>query len=235
MSSIPTDSAQYAMTVLVPEVEEAQRLAAALDEVRRPDSPLAVIAVPPVRGIAFFADAERQAKLDRWWAHAIPQDSLPVYLLVDEEGIAQWLPGLDGRFVVGASGAEAADRYRGMRNVTVAPGEGLLDIALAAVEHFAGVPMFRDDARRASKSGSAATSRRVRPGSVAPACGRPRRRSSGPRRRPTTTPSPTFHRRTDLRATRTCLRGSATKLLARNWSGLSPTPLARLQRIRSTG
>ncbi len=48
MSTIPIDSAQqYAMTVLVPDVEEAQRLAAALDEVRRPDSPLAVIAVPP--------------------------------------------------------------------------------------------------------------------------------------------------------------------------------------------
>ncbi len=147
MSSIPSDSAQqYAMTVLVPEVEDAQRIAAAVDEVRRPDSPLAVIAVPPVRGVAFFADSDRQAKLDRWWAHAIPQDSLPVYLLVDEEGIAEWLPGLDGSFVVGVSAESAAERYHGLRNVTVARGEGLLDIALAAVELFAGSPMFRQDA-----------------------------------------------------------------------------------------
>ncbi len=147
MSSIPTDSAQqYAMTVLVPEVEEAQRLAAALDEVRRPDSSLAVIAVPPVRGVAFFADDERQAKLDRWWAHAIPQDSVPVYLVVDEEGIAEWLPGLDGRFVVGVSQPGAAERYRGLRNVTVADGDGMLDIALAAVEQFSGSAMFRQDA-----------------------------------------------------------------------------------------
>jgi hypothetical protein len=147
MSSIPSDSAQqYAMTVLVPEVEDAQRIAAALDEVRRPDSPLAVIAVPPVRGVAFFADGDRQAKLDRWWAHAIPQDSLPVYLLVDEEGIVQWLPGLDGSFVVGVAAGGARDRYQGLRNVTVARGEGLLDIALAAVELFAGSPMFREDA-----------------------------------------------------------------------------------------
>jgi hypothetical protein len=147
MSTIPIDSAQqYAMTVLVPDVEEAQRLAAALDEVRRPDSPLAVIAVPPVRGVAFFADVDRQAKLDRWWAHAIPQESLPVYLVVDEEGIAQWLPGLDGRFVVGVSAPGAADRYSGLRNVTIAGGDGLLDIALAVVEQFAGSGLFRDDA-----------------------------------------------------------------------------------------
>ena len=147
MSTIPIDSAQqYAMTVLVPEVEEAQRLAAALDEARRPDSPLAVIAVPPVRGVAFFADGDRQAKLDRWWAHAIPQESLPVYLVVDEEGIAEWLPGLDGRFVVGVSQPGAAARYRGLRNVTVAEGDGMLDIALAAVEQFSGSLMFRQDA-----------------------------------------------------------------------------------------
>jgi hypothetical protein len=147
MSTIPIDSAQqYAMTVLVPDVEEAQRLAAALDEVRRPDSPLAVIAVPPVRGVDFFADGERQAKLDRWWAHAIPQESLPVYLVVDEEGIAEWLPGLDGRFVVGVSEPGAADRYRGLRNVTIAGGDGLLDIALAVVDQFSGSGLFRDDA-----------------------------------------------------------------------------------------
>ncbi len=160
------------MTVLVPDVEEAQRLAAALDEVRRPDSPLAVIAVPPVRGVAFFADGDRQAKLDRWWAHAIPQDSLPVYLVVDEEGIAEWLPGLDGRFVVGVSTPGAAERYRGLRNVTVAPGDGLLDIALAAVEQFSDSALFREDAavrlekrlrRSQPESGSRFRRARLRP------------------------------------------------------------------------
>ncbi len=134
------------MTVLVPDVEDAQRLAAALDEVRRPDSPLAVIAVPPVRGVAFFADSDRQAKLDRWWAHAIPQDSVPVYLLLDEEGIAQWLPGLDGRFVVGVAAEEDSEQYGALTNVTVAAGNSLADVAVAAVRQFAGAPVFRDDA-----------------------------------------------------------------------------------------
>ncbi len=173
MSTIPIDSAQqYAMTVLVPDVEDAQRLAAALDEVRRPDSPLAVIAVPPVRGVAFFADGDRQEKLDRWWAHAIPQQSLPVYLVVDEDGIAEWLPGLDGRFVVGVSAPGAGERYKGLRNVTIAGGDGLLDIAVAAVEQFSGSHLFRDDAvsrlekrlrRSQPESGSRFRRARLRP------------------------------------------------------------------------
>jgi hypothetical protein len=173
MSTIPIDSAQqYAMTVLVPDVEEAQRLAAALDEVRLPDSPLAVIAVPPVRGVAFFADTDRQEKLDRWWSHAIPHESLPVYLVVDEEGIAEWLPGLDGRFVVGVSTPAAAQRYMGLRNVTIAGGDGLLDIALAVVAQFSGSHLFRDDAagrlekrlrRNPPESGSRFRRARLRP------------------------------------------------------------------------
>jgi hypothetical protein len=141
-----TQPPQYAMTVLVADVEEAQRLAAALDEVRRADAPLAVIAVPPVRGLSFFADGERQAKLDRWWAHAIPRDSEPIYLVLHEDGIAPWLPGLDGRFIVGVAAARDAEQYRGLRNVTVAAGESLLDLARSAVELLAGTHTFREDA-----------------------------------------------------------------------------------------
>lgn len=136
----------YAMTVLLTDVEEAQRLAAGLDDVRRPDGVLAVIAVPPVRGLAFFADADRQAKIDRWWAHAIPEHSIPVHLLVHEPGVAQWLPGLDGLFVVGVGSPEDAHLYGGLRNVTVAAGDSLLDIALAAVDQLAFEPVFREDA-----------------------------------------------------------------------------------------
>lgn len=133
------------MTVLITDVEEAQRLAAALDEVRRPDGPLSVIAVPPVRGLAFFADEDQQPKLDRWWAHAIPRHSEPIHLVTHEDGIAPWLPGLDGRFVVGAATGSAAE-YRRLRNVTVAGAGGLLDIARTAVGLLAGTQAFRDDA-----------------------------------------------------------------------------------------
>jgi hypothetical protein len=150
MTSTPTSTestvAAYAMTVLVPDVEDAQRLAAALDDVRRPDGALAVIAVPPVRGLDFFADTERQDKLDRWWAHAIPVASVPVHVLLHEEGVPEWLPGLDGRFVVGVANAQEAAQYRGLANVIVADGDGLLDIALAVVDDVVLAGLFRDDA-----------------------------------------------------------------------------------------
>ena len=150
MTSIPSSTEStattYVMTVLVPDVEDAQRLAAALDDVRRPEGALAVIAVPPVRGLDFFADTDRQDKLDRWWAHAIPVGSLPVHVLLHEEGVPAWLPGLDGRFVIGVSDPQEAEHYRGMTNVIVADGDGLLDMALAVVEHAALAGLFREDA-----------------------------------------------------------------------------------------
>ncbi|MHB8719013.1 MAG: hypothetical protein ACYDAC_09005 [Candidatus Dormibacteria bacterium] len=134
------------MTVLLPDVEEAQRLAAALDEVRRPDGSLALIAVPPVRGLAFFADPERQEKLDRWWAHAIPRHCQPVYLLRHEPGIAPWLAGLDGRFVIGVGDARDAEAYEGLAHVTVARSHSALDIAVAAIDLFGDTTAFREDA-----------------------------------------------------------------------------------------
>lgn len=150
MTAIPSapenEVMTYAMTVLVPDVEVAQRLAAALDDVRRHEAPLVVIAVPPVRGLAFFADADRQPKLDRWWSHAIPDRSVPVHLLVHEEGVPAWLPGLDGHFVVGVAGPDDGALYGGLENVTVADGMEPLDIALATVQRFASALMFREDA-----------------------------------------------------------------------------------------
>ena len=158
----------YALTVLVPRVDDAQRLAAALDEARRPDGPLAVIAVPPVRGLAFFADAGGQDKLDRWWAHAIPAVCTPVSLLLHEESVPGWLPGLDGLFIVGVPDAATAGAYAGLPNVTVAGGPALVDLALAALSRLAPEGAFRDDAadrlerRLRARSESPARFRRAR-------------------------------------------------------------------------
>lgn len=141
----PVSAPLYAMVILLPDVEEAQRVAAALDDARCAESSLAVIAVPPVRGLAFFADRGRQEKLDRWWAHAIPRHSAPVSLLRHQPGVEAWLHGLDGHFVIGA-GPPDDHRYAGLDNVTVAPTERGVDVAVAAVEWFANCRVFRDDA-----------------------------------------------------------------------------------------
>ena len=140
------EDTQYAVIVLVPDVADAQRLAAALDDARRPDGPLAVIAVPPVRGLAFFADQARQAKLDRWWAHAIPDNALPLFVLQHEHGIEQWLPGLDGHFIVGADSARDVELYASLRHVTLAGSAGLLELAQATVASCVPGRLFREDA-----------------------------------------------------------------------------------------
>lgn len=134
------------MAVLLADVEEAQRVASALDEVRRPDGLLVVVAVPPVRGLAFFADQERQEKLDRWWSHAIPANARPLYLLRHQPGIAEWLPGLDGRFVIGAATAADAEAYEELDNVIVALGNEPVDVAVAAAEMPGASELFRTDA-----------------------------------------------------------------------------------------
>src|SRR5438445_13716153 len=61
----------------------------------------AVVLTPPARGIAFFADPERQAELDKWWRDHVPPPSTPVYLVDYEPGLEQWLPGMDGLSLVG--------------------------------------------------------------------------------------------------------------------------------------
>lgn len=64
--------------------------------------------VPPVRGLEFFASGPDQAAVDLWWGRCVPPSAVPVYLLCHEAGLADWMGGLDGVFVVAASGAAAA-------------------------------------------------------------------------------------------------------------------------------
>jgi hypothetical protein len=67
-------------------------------------------------------------------------------VLLHEDGVSEWLPGLDGRFVVGVSDAEEAVQYREMSNVVVADGDALLDLALAVVGDSVLAELFREDA-----------------------------------------------------------------------------------------
>ncbi len=79
-------------------------------ELERLLGPSASTVIPPVRGVAFFADSRAQAALDAWWGAAVPRDAEPVYVLVHTPGLAGWLRGIDGNFVVGGA-ASAASEY----------------------------------------------------------------------------------------------------------------------------
>ena len=131
-----TDVRGFAFISLLRDELEARGLAGLLESVARsPSRVSSVFLVPQVRGRDFFAAPGRQAEVDRWWGHHVPATSVPVYLLCHEEGLAEWLGGLDGVFLVAATGDHAAD-YGRWTVVDAEPGEAPLALAQAAVERF---------------------------------------------------------------------------------------------------
>jgi MinD-like ATPase involved in chromosome partitioning or flagellar assembly len=88
---------------------EARALAQQLERLAyRSAGPPSVVLVPGVRGLDFFASTARQPAIDRWWGSNVPPSALPVYLLRHEPGLAEWLRGLDGVFMVAVQRSEAA-------------------------------------------------------------------------------------------------------------------------------
>jgi MinD-like ATPase involved in chromosome partitioning or flagellar assembly len=67
-----------------------------------------VVLVPGVRGLDFFASSASQPVVDRWWGSNVPPSAMPIYLLRHEPGLAEWLRGLDGEFMVAAQPPAAA-------------------------------------------------------------------------------------------------------------------------------
>ena len=62
----------HAIVVLLDEDAEAEALARMLGDLST-DEANSLVCLPPVRGIAFFADAAVQRQLDAWWAARIPR------------------------------------------------------------------------------------------------------------------------------------------------------------------
>jgi MinD-like ATPase involved in chromosome partitioning or flagellar assembly len=92
--------------------------------------------VPPVRGLEFFASGADQAAVDRWWGRCVPPSAVPVYLLCHEAGLADWLGGLDGVFMVAVSGAAGA-AYAAWTVVEAEPETATTALAAAATLRFA--------------------------------------------------------------------------------------------------
>jgi len=106
------DEGGYAFLALLDDAADARALAQLMARLRRPESPVpAVFRVPPVRGLAFFADPTRQAELDAWWSVEVPGTAHPVYLLMDADGLEEWLQGVDGTFYIGVADAARAAAY----------------------------------------------------------------------------------------------------------------------------
>jgi hypothetical protein len=136
---LSADLSGFAFISLLRDELEAQGLAGLLESLARPRSGVtSVFLVPEVRGRDFFAAAARQAEVDRWWGRHVPPTSVPVYLLCHEDGLADWLRGLDGVFMV-AAGRDRAAEYGEWTVIDAEPAEAPLALAGAAVERF-GLP-----------------------------------------------------------------------------------------------
>ena len=110
---MPNEPAGFAFLVLLRDLDDATGLSRLLEDVRLPSAPTqSLFLVPPVSGLDFFADQSRQQEIDDWWADNVPRDFLPVYLLDHEEGLPDWVKGLDGLFYVGTKNPQIAALYR---------------------------------------------------------------------------------------------------------------------------
>jgi MinD-like ATPase involved in chromosome partitioning or flagellar assembly len=106
---VSTESQGFAFISLLRDEVEARELALRLEGVARSSARTrSLFLVPDVRGLDFFAAKRSQPALDRWWGRHVPPSSMPVYLLRHEDGLASWLGGLDGMFIVAATGSAAA-------------------------------------------------------------------------------------------------------------------------------
>jgi hypothetical protein len=133
---LSTDLSGFAFISLLRDELEARGLCGLLESIARPGSGVAsVFLVPDVRGRDFFAAPGRQAEVDSWWGRHLPPTFVPVYLLCHEVGLADWLRGLDGVFIVAASPDRAAE-YAGWSVIEAEPAQAPLALACAAVERF---------------------------------------------------------------------------------------------------
>ena len=139
-------AAGYAFIVLLRDSDDATGLARLLEDVRLPSPPKpSVFAAPPVRGVDFFADESRQGEIDSWWGETIPGDHYPVYLLMHEEGLGEWITGIDGTFYVGLPNASVAGQYTESEQLQPFTAGGPLDFATMVMRDFSTAGGARDE------------------------------------------------------------------------------------------
>ena len=136
-AEMPKDG--FAFLVLLRDGDDANGLARLLEDVRLPQANApSVFAAPPVRGLDFFGDESRQPEIDEWWGQNIPGNAHPVYLLTHEDGLADWIKGLDGTFYIGLPNAGAAPQYGQSEQIQTFVAAGPLDFATVVMRDFSG-------------------------------------------------------------------------------------------------
>lgn len=127
----------YAFVVLLGDRDDAAELAGILDRLRGGARRCpAVIVTPPVRGLAFFADAIQQPDVDIWWSAAVPADAHPVYLIMHDGSLPDWQGGVDGTFYVGAPDAGVSGHYAACPGTRVFLCRSPLDFAVQVARDF---------------------------------------------------------------------------------------------------
>ena len=133
------DQYRRCFLMLMRERDDAQGLAKLLEDLRLQEgTSLSEFVIPPVAGKDFFADQGEQTRLDTWWATAVPQGFLPIYVAMHEDGLSDWLRGLNGHAYVGIPGAEAQGQYAQLENTDTFLASGPLDVAAVIMRDFSG-------------------------------------------------------------------------------------------------
>ncbi|MHB8510458.1 MAG: hypothetical protein ACYDGR_17755, partial [Candidatus Dormibacteria bacterium] len=74
------------------------------------------IYLPEVRGKAYFeAEGELAANLDEKWREVDPDTTLAIFIMVHEEGLQEFMAGLQGEVMVGVPNARVRSLYQGQR------------------------------------------------------------------------------------------------------------------------
>ncbi len=128
------DAATRAFVVLLRGQHEAARVASLLCEIGLDN---AVVVVPPVRGLAFFADP--CGELDEWWGEAVPRHAEPVYVLGNEPGLTQWTASVDGLFLVGVDEPADVTAFAGHARIRAFNVTDAVDYVITVAREFGGI------------------------------------------------------------------------------------------------
>ena len=142
-----------AVVVLLDDEENADAVARMLSDLCIARGQV-IARIPPIRGLAFFSDSGAQAPLDAWWDSQIPKGAQIIFVLEDQDGMPDWLPGLDGQSYVGVASLTRLCAYERQEAVKAFVARSPLDYAATVMSDLVGEGVY--DAAEAARTRSLA-------------------------------------------------------------------------------